>query len=84
MSLFDAITTSMATAGTGGFGIKNDSMASYSMYIQNVVAIFMFIFGVNFNIYFLLLVRKPKEVLQSEELRTYLAIVSNFNAYYWI
>lgn len=75
MSLFDAITTSMATAGTGGFGIKNDSMASYSMYIQNVVAIFMFIFGVNFNIYFLLLVRKPKEVLQSEELRTYLAIV---------
>ena len=50
-------------------------MASYSMYIQNVVAIFMFIFGVNFNIYFLLLVRKPKEVLQSEELRTYLAIV---------
>lgn len=75
MSLFDAITTSMATAGTGGFGIKNDSMASYSMYIQNVVAVFMFIFGVNFNIYFLLLVRKPKEVLQSEELRTYLAIV---------
>lgn len=75
MSLFDAITTSMATAGTGGFGIKNDSMASYSMYIQNVVAIFMFIFGVNFNIYFLLLVRKPKEVFQSEELRTYLAIV---------
>lgn len=75
MSLFDAVTTSMATAGTGGFGIKNDSMASYSVYIQNVVAIFMFIFGVNFNIYFLLLVRKPKEILQSEELRAYLAIV---------
>ena len=46
MTLFDAITTSMATAGTGGFGIKNDSMASYSAYIQNVVAVFMVIFGI--------------------------------------
>ena len=75
MTLFDAITTSMATAGTGGFGIKNDSMASYSAYIQNVVAVFMVIFGVNFNIYFLLLIRKPKEILQSEELRAYLGII---------
>ena len=75
MTLFDAITTSMATAGTGGFGIKNDSMASYSAYIQNVVAVFMVIFGVNFNIYFLLLIRKPKEILKSEELRTYLGII---------
>ena len=75
MTLFDAITTSMATAGTGGFGIKNDSIASYSAYIQNVVAIFMVIFGINFNIYFLLLIRKPKEILQSEELRTYLGII---------
>ena len=75
MSLFDAITTSLATAGTGGFGIKNTSMAEYSIYIQNVVAVFMVIFGVNFNIYFLLLIRKPKEILQSEELRAYLGIV---------
>ena len=75
MSLFDAVTTSLATAGTGGFGIKYNSMADYSMYIQNVVAVFMFIFGVNFNIYFLMLVRKPKEILQSEELKTYLGIV---------
>ncbi len=75
MTLFDAVTTSLATAGTGGFGIKNNSMADYSMYIQNVVAVFMFIFGVNFNIYFLMLVRKPKEILQSEELKTYLGIV---------
>ena len=75
MSLFEAITTSFSTAGTGGFGIKNNSIAGYSMYIQNVVATFMVIFGVNFNIYFLLLVRKPKEILQSEELRTYLGIV---------
>ena len=75
MSFFEAITTSLGTAGTGGFGIKNSSMAEYSPYIQNVVAMFMVIFGVNFNIYFLLLVRKPKEILQSEELRTYLGIV---------
>ena len=75
MSFFDAITTSLGTAGTGGFGIKNSSIAEYSTYIQNVVAVFMVIFGVNFNIYFLLLVRKPKEILQSEELRTYLGIV---------
>lgn len=75
MSLFDAITTSFATAGTGGFGIRNTSMAEYSVYIQNVVSIFMMIFGVNFTIYFLLLVRKPKDVLKSEELRTYIGIV---------
>jgi len=75
MSFFEAITTSLGTAGTGGFGIKNSSIADYSTYIQNVVAVFMVIFGVNFNIYFLLLVRRPKEVLQSEELRTYLGIV---------
>ena len=75
MNAFDAINISMATAGTGGFGIKNDSMANYSVYIQNVVAVFMMIFGVNFNIYFLLIIRKPKEILKSEEFRAYLGLV---------
>ncbi len=75
MSLFDAVTTSLATAGTGGFGIRNSSMAEYSVYIQNVVAVFMMIFGVNFSIYFLLIVRKPKEILKSEELKTYIGII---------
>ena len=75
MSAFDAINTSLATAGTGGFGIRNTSMAEYSVYIQNVVAVFMVLFGVNFSIYFLLLVRKPKDALKSEELRTYLGII---------
>lgn len=75
MGLFDAVTTSFGTAGTGGFGIKNDSIAGYSMYIQNVVAVFMVLFGVNFTIYFLLLVRKPKQVFKSEELHSYLGIV---------
>jgi len=53
MSLFDSILHTFGAVGTGGFGIKNNSVASYSAYIQNVVAVFMVIFGVNFNIYFL-------------------------------
>ncbi len=53
MPLFDAIATALGTAGTGGFGIKNDSMAGYSVYIQWVVTIFMILFGVNFNAYYL-------------------------------
>ncbi len=75
MNLFDSITTAFATAGTGGFGIKNTSMADYNMYIQSIVALFMMLFGVNFTVYFLLLVRKPKDALKSEELRIYLAII---------
>lgn len=75
MPFFDAITTSFATAGTGGFGIRNSSIAEYNRYLQNVVAIFMVLFGVNFSIYFLILVRRPKQVLISEELRTYLGVI---------
>lgn len=75
MPVFDAITTTFGTAGTGGFGIKNDSMASYSPYIQWVVGIFMVLFGVNFNIYFLLILKRFKQALCSEELRAYLGIV---------
>lgn len=76
MSLFDSLTTSFGTAGTGGFGIKNTSMAEYNTTIQNIVGVFMMLFGVNFSIYFLFLVRKPKEVLKSEELRVYLGIIA--------
>jgi len=75
MSFFDAITTSFGTAGTGGFGIKNSSIADYNTFIQNVVAVFMVLFGVNFNIYFLLLVRKPKQALKSEEMCSYFGII---------
>lgn len=76
MRFFDAITTSFATAGTGGFGIRNSSIAEYNVYLQNVIAVFMVIFGVNFSVYFLILVRKPKQILKSEELRTYLGIIA--------
>ena len=58
MPLFDAVTLSMGTAGTGGFGIRNDSMGSYTPYMQNVATIFMLLFGVNFNIYYLYLCKK--------------------------
>lgn len=75
MPLFDAVCTAFGTAGTGGFGIKNDSMASYSPYIQNVCTVFMLLFGVNFSCYYLLLVRHFKTVFKDQELRMYIAIV---------
>jgi trk system potassium uptake protein TrkH len=75
MPAFDAVTLTFGTAGTGGFAIKNSGLASYSIYNQNVITIFMLLFGVNFNIYYLLLFRKFKTAFKSEELRGYLLIV---------
>lgn len=75
MPLFDALTTTFGTAGTGGFGIKNDSIGGYSTYLQSVVTIFMILFGVNFGLYFLLLRGKVKQFFKSEELRCYLGII---------
>lgn len=75
MPVFDAINTSFATAGTGGFGIKNDSMMSYSPYLQWVVTIFMILFGVNFNAYYLILFRKFKKALGMEEVKYYFIII---------
>lgn len=75
MPMFDALVTSFGTAGTGGFGIKNDSMASYSSYLQNVATVFMILFGVNFNVYFLFLAKKPRQAFRSEEVRDYLGII---------
>ena len=77
MPLFDSLAISFGTAGTGGFGIKNNSMAFYdSYYLQGVVTVFMILFGVNFNVYHLFLTRHPKEALQSEEARAYLGIIA--------
>lgn len=76
MPLFDALTTSFGTAGTGGFGIRNDSLGSYTVYHQVVVTIFMLLFGVNFNVYFFLLARKWKNAFRCEELWWYLGIVA--------
>jgi len=71
MSLFESVCTAFGTAGTGGFGIKNDSIASYSPYIQNVCTVFMFLFGVNFSCYYLLLLGQIRSVFKDEELRLY-------------
>ena len=75
MSVFEAFCTAFGTAGTGGFGVKNDSIASYSPYIQNVTTVFMLLFGVNFSCYYLLVMRQFKSVFKDEELRLYFAIV---------
>lgn len=75
MPLFDAVCTAFGTAGTGGFGIKNDSMAGYSSYIQNVCTIFMLLFGVNFSCYYLILLKKFRTVLKDGELRLYIGLV---------
>ena len=74
MPLYDSIVHALGTAGTGGFGIKADSIASYSHYLQWVITVFMLLFGVSFSLYYLILLRKWKAVLGSNELRCYLGI----------
>ena len=76
MPLFDAVCTAFGTAGTGGFGIKNDSIASYSTYVQWIVTVFMILFGINFNAYYLLLLGDIKRALKIEEIRYYLLIIA--------
>ena len=75
MSVFQSILTAFGTAGTGGFGFRNDSFASFSPYIQWVVTIFMILFGVNFNAYFLLLMRRFRRAAASEEVRGYFIMI---------
>ena len=75
MPLFDSLCTAFGTAGTGGFGIKADSMASYSPYLQWVVTVFMALFGVNFSVYYLLLMRKVGLAVRDEEVRLYFLIL---------
>ncbi len=75
MPVFDAVTTSFGTAGTGGFGIKNDSIGGYSTAIQWIVTVFMIAFGLNFNAYYLILFRKFKKALSMEEVRWYFIVI---------
>ncbi len=75
MPIFDAITTAFGTAGTGGFGIKNDSIAGYSPYIQWVISVFMLLFGINFNAFYLILFGQFKKAFSMEEVRTYFLII---------
>ena len=76
MNVFDSLCLSFATAGTGGFGLLNDSFCSYSSSVQMVAAVFMMLFGINFNIYYFVLIGKGKEAIKSEELKYYLGIIA--------
>lgn len=75
MPLFDSLTTAFGTAGTGGFAIKGDSLMGYSHYIQTVCTVFMALFGVNFSIFYLLLLRQFMKVLKNQELLLYLGVM---------
>lgn len=76
MSLFDSVLNAFGTAGTGGFGIKNASIGAYnSYYLQGVIAVFMMLFGINFNVYYLLLARDFKQIYKNEELRAYIITI---------
>lgn len=75
MPWFDALCTAFGTAGTGGFGTKNSSMAAYSPYLQNVTTVFMLLFGVNFACFYLLILRRVRTLFKDEELRLYLGLV---------
>ena len=75
MDPFDAVTISFGTAGTGGFGVKADSCASYSTYCIWVITIFMLLFGVNFNFYYFLTLKRIREAFKIEEVRWYVIIV---------
>ena len=77
MGFFDAINTSFATAGTGGFGVRNSNIAAYdTYYFQTVIAIFMMLFGVNFSVYILIITRKFLQVARMEELWFYLGFIT--------
>ena len=74
MPLFDSLCHAFGTAGTGGFGIKNDSIAGYSPYLQTVITIFMFLFGVNFTFFYYILIRRIRDAFKMEEVRWYVGI----------
>lgn len=77
MNLYDSITHSFSTAGTGGFSNRNASIGFYdSAYIDGVITVFMILFGVNFNMYFLLLIKEVKSVWKNEEVRAYFIIIA--------
>ena len=76
MPIFDNLCMTFGTAGTGGFSCRNNGQLGYTPYQQNVISIFMLLFGVNFNVYYLILIRKVKDAFQCEEMRGYFAIVA--------
>ncbi len=76
MPLFDALCTTFGTAGTGGFAIKNSSIAYYnSVYLEMVISLFMLLFGINFNMFYFVLIKNGKAILKNDEFKAYLLIV---------
>ena len=76
VGLFDALTLSFGTAGTGGFAVKNSGLADYSSYVQVVITVFMLLFGVDFSVYYLLIMGRLSDALRSDEVRAYFGIVA--------
>ena len=76
MPALESLEIAFGTVGTGGFGVRNDSVGSYSMIQQAIITIFMIACGTNFNVYFLLLAKKPKEAFKSEEVLTYYGVLA--------
>ena len=76
MPVFDAICITFGSAGTGGFGVRNDSCGSYTALQQWIIAIFCVMFGVNFNFYYFILAKDIKKSLKMEEVRTYFCIIA--------
>lgn len=77
MSLYDSLIAAFSTAGTGGYLNYSDNIAHFnSPYIEYVIGIFMLLFGVNFNLYYLILIKKAKQVFKNEEFRAYFCIVA--------
>lgn len=77
LSLFEALTLSFGTAGTGGFAIANSGCADYTPYVQNVITVFMILFGIDFSLYYLLLLGKVRDVVRSDEVKAYLGIITS-------
>lgn len=75
MSVFESVTLAFSTAGTGGFGLVNTSIASYTLAVQIIITVFMLLCSINFNVYYLFLIRRPKDALLNEEVRYFLIIV---------
>ena len=76
MPLFDSICSAFGTAGTGGFGVKNDSFASYAPHLQWIVAVFMVVFGINFNFYYFLTTRQISKAFKMSEVKVYLIVIA--------
>ena len=76
MTVFEALNTAFATAGTGGFAVKNDGLAGYSEAVRIIVTVFMILFSINFNVYFLILSKKFKDAFKVSEVWYYLGIIA--------